>query len=127
MRPSTSASINSCSTASATLRRKSPSPAFSRSSASANLSSAIGPLSAAVEVPQLHLSRPVRWPPRRYTANYTGRSGRFSTTCVDASQGDGGQDGVTRHNPELGQQHETPPSPEQSCAKEDVRDGAGPG
>jgi hypothetical protein len=40
--PSTSASISICNTASATLRRKSPSPAFCISSASAILSSVIG-------------------------------------------------------------------------------------
>src|SRR5438067_13597612 len=40
--PSTSFSISNCSTASATLRRKSPSPAFSSSSANTNLSSVIG-------------------------------------------------------------------------------------
>ena len=41
-------------------RRKSPSPAFSSSSASTNLSSVIGSSRGQVEVSQLHLSRPAR-------------------------------------------------------------------
>src|SRR5215470_12023703 len=50
-----------CSTASATARRKSPSPAFSSSSASTNLSSVIvSSRVLQVEVLQLHLSRPDR-------------------------------------------------------------------
>src|SRR6516165_3327619 len=56
--PSTSASISNCSTASATARRKSPSPVFSSSSANPNLSSVIGSSPALqVKVLQLHLSR----------------------------------------------------------------------
>src|SRR5215469_205607 len=63
--PSTSLSISNCSTASATARRKSPSPAFSSSSASITLSSVIvSSRVLQVEVLQLHLSRPDRWPPQ---------------------------------------------------------------
>src|SRR5438270_12600890 len=48
--------MSNCSTASATARRKSPSPAFSSNSASTNLSSVIGSSRVLqVEVLQLHL------------------------------------------------------------------------
>src|SRR5207237_6084811 len=57
--------ISNCSTASATARRKSPSPAFSNNSANTNLSSVIGSSRVLqVEVWQLHLSRLARWPPQ---------------------------------------------------------------
>src|SRR3978361_1558544 len=64
MRPSTSVSISNCTTASATLRRKSPSPALASSSASGSLSSVIGSSQRQVEASQVHLSRPIRWPPQ---------------------------------------------------------------
>src|SRR6516165_3426606 len=85
--PSTSASISNCSTASATARRKSPSPVFSSSSANPNLSSVIGSSPALqVKVLQLHLSRSapmttstppqptlridLKTPPRAWTLTY---------------------------------------------------------
>src|ERR1700712_2680774 len=43
--------------------KKSPSPAFARSSASGSLSSVIGSSSVRVRASQLHLSQTIRWPP----------------------------------------------------------------
>src|SRR5437588_10208883 len=61
--PSTSVSISNCTTASATLRRKSPSPALASNSASGSVSSVIGSSWRQGEASQLHLSQPIRWPP----------------------------------------------------------------
>src|SRR5947209_7418719 len=79
MTPSTSLSISNCTTASATLRRKSPSPALARSSASGSLSSVIGSSRLSGEASQLHLSQPIRWPPQPNLA------AKISTTTEDAN------------------------------------------
>src|SRR6266513_4753758 len=88
MIPSTSLSISNCSTASATARRKSPSPAFSSKSASTNLSSVIGSSRVLqVEVWQLHLSRPGPMATSTTPQPYTADRPENSTTSVDANDG----------------------------------------
>src|SRR6266513_3325319 len=87
MIPSTSLSISNCSTASATARRKSPSPAFSSKSASPNRSSVIGASRVLqVEVWQLHLSRPGPMATSTTPQPYTADRPENSTTSVDANQ-----------------------------------------
>src|SRR6202030_3848301 len=84
--PSTSLSISNCSTASATARRKSPSLAFSSSSARTNLSSVIGSSRVLqVEVWQLHLSRPGPMATSTTPQPYTADRPENSTTSVDAN------------------------------------------
>src|SRR5437588_8166506 len=79
--------MSNCSTASATARRKSPSPAFSSNSASTNLSSVIGSSRVLqVEVLQLHLSRPGPMATSTTPQPYTADRPENSTTTVDANQ-----------------------------------------
>ena len=83
--PSTSLSVGNCGTASATARRKSPSPAFSSKSASTNLSSVIGSSRVLqVEVFQLHLSRLGPMATSTTPQPYTADRPENSTTSVDA-------------------------------------------
>src|SRR6202030_2815443 len=85
--PSTSLSISNCSTASATARRKSPSPAFSSKSARTNLSSVIGSSRVLqVEVLQLHLSRHGPMATSTTPQPYTADRPENSTTSVDANK-----------------------------------------
>src|SRR5438477_6550748 len=78
--------MSNCSTASATARRKSPSPAFSSNSASTNLSSVIGSSRVLqVEVLQLHLSRPAPMATSTTPQPYTADRPENSTTSVDAN------------------------------------------
>src|SRR5437764_9064275 len=78
--------MSNCSTASATARRKSPSPAFSSNSASTNLSSVIGSSRVLqVEVLQLHLSRPGPMATSTTPQPYTADRPENSTTTVDAN------------------------------------------
>src|SRR5207237_3331202 len=80
--------MSNCSTASATARRKSPSPAFSSNSASTNLSSVIGSSRVLqVEVFQLHLSRLGPMATSTTPQPYTADRPENSTTSVDANQG----------------------------------------
>src|SRR5438270_6010374 len=78
--------MSNCSTASATARRKSPSPAFSSNSASTNLSSVIGSSRVLqVEVFQLHLSRLGPMATSTTPQPYTADRPENSTTSVDAN------------------------------------------
>src|SRR5947209_12110159 len=78
--------MSNCSTASATARRKSPSPAFSSNSASTNLSSVIGSSRVLqVEVWQLHLSRTGPMATSTTPQPYTADRPKNSTTSVDAN------------------------------------------
>src|SRR5438270_5604974 len=78
--------MSNCSTASATARRKSPSPAFSSNSASTNLSSVIGSSRVLqVEVFQLHLSRLGPMATSTTPQPYTADRPENSTTNVDAN------------------------------------------
>src|SRR5438067_11765470 len=79
--------MSNCSTASATARRKSTSPAFSSNSASTNLSSVIGSSRVLqVEVFQLHLSRLGPMATSTTPQPYTADRPENSTTSVDANQ-----------------------------------------
>src|SRR5438105_5375066 len=78
--------MSNCSTASATARRKSPSPAFSSNSASTNLSSVIGSSRVLqLEVFQLHLSRLGPMATSTTPQPYTADRPENSTTSVDVN------------------------------------------
>src|SRR3954464_11205946 len=79
--PSTSASISNCTTASATERRKSPSPAFCSNSTSGSLSSVIGPPHRSEW--ELRNSTLDRWSDGHLALHPHGH--RISTTSADAT------------------------------------------